>query len=145
MASTRVIGLDIGTTAVRAAEVEFGSGGPAGTPSPTLLRAGAVPLPPGVVRGGEVVEPGIVSQALKQLWSSTGFSSKDVVIGVGNERVVVRELDLPWMPLAQLRASLPFQVQELLPVASSDALLDYFPTGESTGAQGRQVHGAQAQ
>jgi type IV pilus assembly protein PilM len=141
VASTRVIGLDIGTTAVRAAEVEFGPGGPAGTPSPTLLRAGTVPLPPGAVREGEVVEPGVVSQALKQLWSSAGFSSKDVVIGVGNQRVVVRELDLPWMPLPQLKASLPFQVQELLPAASTDALLDYFPTGESTGPEGRQAHG----
>jgi len=141
VASTRVIGLDIGTTAVRAAEVEFGSGGPAATPSPTLLRAGTVPLPPGAVRDGEAVDPGVVSHALKQLWSTAGFSSKDVVIGVGNQRVVVRELDLPWMPLSQLKASLPFQVQELLPVASSDALLDYYPTGESAGPEGRQVHG----
>lgn len=141
MGASRVIGLDIGTTAVRAVEVEFGSGGPSATTSPTLLRAGTVTLPPGAVRDGEVVEQGVVSRALKQMWSEAGFSTKDVVIGVGNQRVVVRELDLPWMPLPQLKASLPFQVQELLPVASSDALLDYYPTGESTDAEGRTIHG----
>ncbi len=139
MGSSRVIGLDIGTTAVRAAEVEFGSGGQAGVP--TLHHAAAVPLPPGAVRDGEVVEHRVVSDAIKSLWAKGGFSSKDVVLGVGNQRVVVRELELPWMPLNQLKASLPFQVQELLPVASSDALLDYYPTGESEGERGRQVHG----
>ena len=50
-----------------------------------------------------------------QLWAQAKFESKDVVIGVGNQRVIVRELDLPWMPLAQLKESLPFQVSELLP------------------------------
>lgn len=141
MASSRVIGLDIGTTAVRAVEVEFGSGGPAATPSPTLLHAAAVPLPPGAVRDGEVVDTRVVADAIRSMWSKGRFTSKDVVIGVGNQRVIVRELELPWMPLNQLKASLPFQVQELLPVASSDALLDYYPTGESEGERGRQVHG----
>jgi len=136
-----VIGLDIGTTAVRAVEVEFGSGGPAATASPTLHHAAAAPLPPGAVREGEVVDQRVVSDVIRSLWSKGGFSSKDVVIGVGNQRVIVRELELPWMPLGQLKASLPFQVQELLPVASADALLDYYPTGESTNEGGRHVQG----
>ncbi len=45
------------------------------------------------------------------------------------------------MPLAQLRSSLPFQVQELLPMATDEALLDFYPTGEATGEQGRLVQG----
>jgi len=141
VASSRVIGLDIGTSAVRAAELEFGSGGPAGKQPATLVRFGHVPLPLGAVRDGEVAEPIVVAQALRQLWSTAKFSTKDVVLGVGNQRVVVRELDLPWMPLSQLKASLPFQVQELLPVSTSDALLDYYPTGSSDGERGRMVHG----
>lgn len=141
MASTRVIGLDIGTTAVRAAEMEFGSGGPTGKGGATLLRFGQVPLPIGAVRDGEVVEPETVATALRQLWVQQKFSSKDVVIGVGNQRVLVRELDLPWMPLAQLKTSLPFQVQELLPMSTDEALLDYFPTSEFDGPNGRTVQG----
>ncbi|GIG29128.1 type IV pilus assembly protein PilM [Cellulomonas marina] len=139
MASRHVIGLDIGTTAVRAAEVA-----PAGSsrrPRPTLVRYGEHRLPAGAVREGEVVDALVVSQALRELWSRTGFSHKDVVIGVGNQRVVVRELDLPWLPLAQLKASLPLQVQELLPVGAADAILDFHPTDETEGETGRTVHG----
>jgi len=135
-----VVGLDIGTSAVRATEVAFGSGGPAAG-NGTLQRFGQVDLPPGAVRDGEVVEQAMVSHAIKQLWQQAGFSTKDVVLGVGNQRVIVREMELPWMPLAQLKASLPYQVQELLPVAGGDALLDFFPTGEHTGERGRTVRG----
>jgi len=137
VAKSRVIGLDIGTTHVRAAEVEFGSGGgPAGHSVPEVVRYGHVQLPLGAVRDGEVAEPQTVASALRRLWAQARFSHKDVVLGVGNQRVLVRDLDLPAMPLAQLRASLPFQVQDLIPVAVDDALLDYFPTRTANGPHG---------
>jgi len=141
VAKAGVIGLDIGTTHVRAAEVVFGTGGRGANAQPTLVRYGEVALPPGAVRDGEVDDQGTVAAALRHLWASTKFPSRDVNIGVGNQRVVVRELDLPWMPLAQIRASLPFQVQELLPMSTDEALLDYYPTGELNGPSGRLVHG----
>lgn len=141
MAKTRAIGLDIGTTYVRAAEVEFGSKGPAGTDRPVVVAFGEAPVPPGALRDGEVVEPAVVSTALKQLWREHKFSSKEVIIGMGNQRVLVRDLELPVMPLAQLRASLPYQVQDFLPIAIEDAHLDYVPTGISENQHGQVVSG----
>lgn len=141
MATSRVIGLDIGSSAVRAAELEFGSGGPSGKNPPTVQRVGQVPLPFGAVRDGEVAQPAVVSGALRELWSRSKFESKDVVIGVGNQRVIVRDLDVPWMPRAQLKDSLPFQVADQLPMSTDDALLDFFPTAEMDGPQGRQLRG----
>lgn len=136
MAKQAVIGLDIGTTHVRGAEVDRSGRG-----APTLVRYGQVPLPMGAVRDGEVAEPETVASALRQLWSQAKFSSRDVIIGIGNQRVLVRELDMPAMPMAQIRASLPFQVQDLLPVAVEDALLDYYPIGEFAGPNGPSVSG----
>jgi type IV pilus assembly protein PilM len=138
---SRVIGLDIGTTHVRAAEIEFGSDGPQGKGQPELVRYGQVALPPGAVRDSEVAEAQTVASALRQLWAESKFSRKDVVIGVGNQRVLVRDLDLPSMPLPQLRAALPFQVQDMIPVAVDDALLDYYPTTSTVGPNGPLVRG----
>lgn len=140
MARTRVVGLDIGTSAVRAAEVQFGSGGPA-SGSAEVVNLGVAPLPEGAVRDGEVAEPATVATAIKHLWTERKFSTKDVVLGVGNQRVTVREVDLPMMPLAQLRTSLPFQVNDLLPVAVDDAVLDYYPTSTTTGQHGPMYQG----
>jgi type IV pilus assembly protein PilM len=140
VASTRVIGLDIGTSAVRAAEMEFSGRGKSGTAA-SLVRYAEAPLPPGAVRDGEVAEPATVSTVLKQLWSHAKLGSRDVVIGVGNQRVLVREMELPWMPVAQLKEALPYQVQESLPMSTDEALLDFYPTDEIAGPQGRALRG----
>lgn len=133
--ATSVIGLDIGTTRVRAVEIQPGRG------APTVLRYGEVPLPLGAVRDGEVAAPEVVVPALKQLWTHARFGHRNVVMGVGNQRVMVRSLSLPWMPIEQIRASLPYQVQDTLPVAVEDALLDFYPTGQAEGPTGRTVQG----
>lgn len=139
MAKRKVVGLDIGTTAVRAAVVSYGNSGPTGTGE--LHNYGQVPLPPDAVRDGEVIEADTVATAIKRLWSEAKISLKDVAIGVGNQRVIVRDLTVPWMPMPQLRKALPYQVQELLPMSTDDAMLDFYPTGEGNDSSGRTVNG----
>lgn len=139
MAATKSVGLDIGTTAVRAAQVDVHGGSRTGTV--TLQKYHEVALPLGAVRDGEVADQSIVSHALTRLWSEGKFDTRDVVLGVGNQRVVVRELDIPSMPLAQIRTSLPFHVQDFLPVSTDEALLDFYPTGEADGEHGRVLQG----
>lgn len=117
------IGLDIGSTAVRAVEIT-------GSVPPTVVKAAQVPLPAGAVENGEVKEPAVVTEALRELWERGGFKAKRVFMGVGNQRVVVREIALPLLPEKELRASLGFQVQEFIPMAVDDAVLDYDPIGE---------------
>ena len=117
------IGLDIGSTAVRAAELSSGS-------TPTVIRAAQVPLAPGAVENGEVRDPEAVAEALRQLWQQGGFKSRQVYLGVGNQRVVVREIALPYLPEKELRQSLGFQVQEFIPMSVDEAVLDYDPIGE---------------
>jgi type IV pilus assembly protein PilM len=113
------VGLDIGATAVRAAELSMK------TMPPSLIRVAQVPLPYGAVSGGEVREPDVVSDALRELWHRGGFRSKHVILGVANQRVVVREVLLPWLPEKELRESLPFQVQEFVPIPLDDCVLDF--------------------
>src|SRR5690606_26110756 len=117
-----VIGLDIGTSKVRAVEVTRGRG------RPTVQRYAEAPLPVGAIRDGEVVEHDIVVAALRRVRTEGKFTNRQAVLGVGNQRVLVRSLELPWMPMAQLRSTLAFQVQDMLPVAVEDAVLDYYPT-----------------
>lgn len=135
MAST-VVGLDIGNGVLRAAEV-------ADTlkPRPTLVRYHSHVVPGNAVQRGEVIEQHTVATALNQLWSSAGFKSKKVVLGMGNQRVMVRDVTVPKMPLAQIKESLPFQVQELLPVPVADALLDFYPISSGRGENGEVING----
>jgi type IV pilus assembly protein PilM len=125
------IGLDVGSTAVRAAELAEGS-------PPSVVRAAQVPLPAGAVENGEVREAEAVSEALRELWTRGGFKSRKVWMGVGNQRVVVREIALPTMPEKELRQSLGFQVQEFIPMPVDEAVLDYHLI-EEVEIDGRQM------
>ncbi len=111
------IGLDIGASAVRAAEIRQNP--------PTLARVAQVRLAPGAVENGEVREPDAVTAALEELWQVGRFRGRRVHLGVGNPRVVVREVTLPWLAEKELRASLPFQIQEHVPIPVDEAVLDY--------------------
>jgi type IV pilus assembly protein PilM len=122
MARTRV-GVDIGSTAVRVAEVAAGD-------IPVLVRAAQVPVAPGAVEAGEIRDPGPVAEALREALGKAGVKTKQVFLGVGNQRVVVREVALPWLPEKELRDTLAFQVQEFIPMAADDAVLDFDPLGE---------------
>jgi type IV pilus assembly protein PilM len=112
------IGLDIGTSAVRAVQLSSGRGGP------TLERLGQVLLPHGAVRDGEIADSDAVAEALRVLWSQYNFKGRKVALGVANQQVVVRQVDLPYLPESELRESLPYQVQEYIPIPIDQATLD---------------------
>ncbi len=114
-----LIGLDIGSFAVRAAEVSFDGG------RPTLHRFAQVTLPPGAVSDGEVVDAQVVSAALRRLWSDGGFSSRRVVVGVSSQRVIVRQADVTAMGEVDLRSALNFEAQDLIPIPVDEAVLDF--------------------
>ena len=89
--ATRVVGLDLGSYGVRAVEMTLGGG------EPTLERFAQLTLPPGAIRDGEVVDVAAVSAVIRRLWSEGGFKSKRVVVGVANQRVIVRLAEMPTM------------------------------------------------
>jgi len=131
-----IVGVDISASGIRAAELDG-----AIKARPVLVRYHAVALPAGAVNKGEVVEARTVATALKTLWSQGKFGTKDIVLGVGNSRVLARDLTVPKLPIAQVRESLQFHVQDMLPYPSKDALLDFYPITEGVDASGPVLHG----
>jgi type IV pilus assembly protein PilM len=132
-----VIGVDIGRRSIRAVELEN-----ADKARPAVTRIHEVALPDGAVNAGEVLEVQTVATAVRKLWSEGSFTSKNVVLGVGNQRVIARDLTVPKLAsLQQVREALPFQVQDMLPVPVGDAILDFYPISESQGETGPVING----
>ncbi|KAF2416377.1 pilus assembly protein PilM [Microbacterium sp. B35-30] len=129
MAKT-IVGLEVTEESVRAAELSLGR-------KPQLIAYGEVPLPPDAAKDSEVLDAGAVAVALRQLWTGARFKSKDAVLGVASRRILVREYTTQAMRPDLLREALPYQVQDLLPVPASQAVLDFFPLAQN----GDQVSG----
>lgn len=125
-----IVGLEVTEESVRAAELSLGR-------KPRLIAYGEVPLPPEAARDSEVLDSGTVAVALRQLWTGARFKSKEVVLGVASRRILVREYTTQAMKPELLREALPYQVQDLLPVPASQAVLDFFPLSQ----EGDQVSG----
>jgi type IV pilus assembly protein PilM len=114
---TQVVGLDIGTSAVRAAELELGGAAPA------LVAFGQVGLPPGAIEDGEVQDRSAVADAISRLWENGGFTSRSVVVGIAGLRAITRELDLPWVPDNEVDSAVRFQSEEVIPFPPEKTLL----------------------
>lgn len=130
-----MVGIDIGSASIRAVEVKSPD------KRPSIVKFAEVPLPEGSVRRGEVLEIATVASAIKRLWANGRFGTKDVVLGMGGPRVLSRDLSVPRAPMAQIRESLPFHVQDLLPVPINEALLDFYPISEGVTESGPVVNG----
>ena len=123
------IGLDIGATSIRAAVLALSnSGGP--HPVVTTHGLGAVPLPPGAVVRGEVMEADVVVAALKSLWETNNFNCKRVILGAAHPQAVVRSLQIPNLNPQQRAKALPFQAREIIALPLDEVILDYAQVGE---------------
>ena len=134
--ATRIVGLDIGNEVLRGIELEYGA-----RRRPVVQHYHEVVLPDGAVHNGEVVEENTVATALKRLWAEGKFRSRDAVIGLGNQKVLARDLVVPRGSIDAIRQALPFQVQDLIPVPVAEALLDFYPIAEVNSETGPAVSG----
>jgi type IV pilus assembly protein PilM len=120
-----IVGLDIGTSAVRAAELDVSA------KPPQLLNYGQIGLPPGSVVDGEIHDATAVSEAIRRLWKNGQFSTSSVIVGIAGLRAITREIDLPFVPDNEVDSAVRFHSEEVIPfppdrtILSSQILADY--------------------
>jgi type IV pilus assembly protein PilM len=117
-----VVGLDLDPGHLAAAEVSVNG-------SLSLTRGAVAPLRPGVLRDGDVADVPALAEALKGLFSEHGLSTR-VRLGIANQRIVVRALDLP--PLIDekaLGAAGKVQAPDHIPMPMDEAVLDWQSLG----------------
>jgi len=132
MSKTVSVGLDIGSSAVRAAEVSIDGD------KRTLRRFAQVGLPAGAVVEGEVRDHAVVAAALKRLWQHGRFTSKSVVVGLGSQRAMVRQVEMPPMSDTELRSALRFKIGEFLPIPVEQAVVDFSPLPGGDASSGKR-------
>jgi type IV pilus assembly protein PilM len=109
------VGLDIDGRYLAAVESEGGR----------IARAASSELPDGLVRDGEVADVDGLASALKNFASQAGLP-KSVRLGVANQQIVVRAIDLPVIENdAERDAAVRFQAAEAIAMPLDEAVLDY--------------------
>jgi type IV pilus assembly protein PilM len=94
----------------------------------SVEAAAYTPLEPGIMRDGEVVDPEGLADALRGLFRDNKKLGKRVRIGVANQKIVVRPVELPYLSDAKERdAAVRFHAADQLPMPMDQAVLDFQP------------------
>jgi type IV pilus assembly protein PilM len=128
-----VVALDIGSSALAGVELKTGR------EHVTLSRAALQPLGPGLVADGEIRRPDDLAAELKRFWKANRFSGKRVRLGVANQKVVVRTIDLPVLvDEKERRAAVEFEAAEQIPIPADQSVVDFQPVMRYTTDEGER-------
>lgn len=114
-----LVGLDIGSSAVKAVALRHGRRGCA-------LGAFAVAqLPAGAVDDGAIADRDAVVQAVRALLGGRGFNTRAVAVALAGNAVMVRRIELPAMSPDELDASIYWEARQHVPFPAEEVTLDY--------------------
>jgi type IV pilus assembly protein PilM len=116
------VGLDLDPSHIAAAEVHVNG-------SITVTRGAVADLRPGILRDGEVVDPVALGDELRAFFAEHELPRR-VRLGVANQRIVVRTLDLPPIddPKA-LAAAVKHEAPDHIPMPIEEAIVDFQSLG----------------
>lgn len=125
-AARSVVGLDLDGSYIAAVSI---SGG-------VIEQAASADLAPGLVREGEVEDVDGLAHALRDFFKANNLG-KNVLLGVANQQIAVRSLEIPPIENEQERtAAVRFQASEAVAMPLDEAVLDYHVIGETTSGEG---------
>jgi type IV pilus assembly protein PilM len=116
-----LVGVDIDPSGITAAQVTVNG-------RINVEAAAFAPLEPGIVRDGEIVDTEALSEALRTLFRENKRLGKKVRVGVANQKIVVRPLELPYLSdVKELEAAVRFRAEDQLPMPLDQAVMDFQP------------------
>jgi type IV pilus assembly protein PilM len=117
-----LVGLDIGSSAVKAVELRPGGKGGA---EYQLMNLGIEPLPPEAIVDGAIMDSGAVIDAIQRLFSQNKIKTGDVATSVSGNAVIVKKISLPQMSTEELAESIHWEAEQYIPFDIQDVALDY--------------------
>jgi type IV pilus assembly protein PilM len=114
-----VVGLDIGSHAVKVCQLKRTSNGYA------VVTLGSTVLPEGAVDDGTLNEPEIVSKAIADLFNNLKIKNKKVGFSISGYSVIVKKVNLAVMEDAKLEEHIMAEAEQYIPFDIEDVYLDF--------------------
>jgi len=114
------VGLDIGSSYVKAVEMKPGKGD-----SWQLVNMGMVELPHEAIVDGQVMDSTSVIEAIQRLFAEAKIKTPDVATCISGSSVIVKKIQLPHMSEQELQESIHWEAEQYIPFDIQDVHLDY--------------------
>jgi len=126
-----VVGLDIGSSAVKAVEMKRSG------KSFKVAAFGSEPVPPDSIVDGAIIDAGAVAESIRRVFENKAFRSKEVAASLSGNAVIVKKISLPVMTEAELDESIYWEAEQYIPFDIQDVNLDYQILDAGTGADSK--------
>jgi len=125
------MGLDIGSSSIKVAEVDVSKSGA------QLISFGFKPTPPGTINAGEISDAPAISATVKLLLKEAKIKRKLAAMGMWGTAVIVKKITVPKMDKKQLPEHLKFEAEQYIPfdinqIGIAYHVLENQPVADST-------------
>ena len=117
--SKTIVGLDIGSSSIKAVELKKSRGGI------ELSHVGVEPLANDVVVDSMIMDSPAVASAITKLFTESGIKSKAVATSVSGHSVIVKRIPVPTMTEEQLADNINTEAAQHIPFDIADVNIDY--------------------
>ena len=117
--SKTTVGLDIGSGLIKVAVMDHSK------KAPELVRVAVVPLLADAIVEGEVMDPGIVAEAIQGALSAAGVKSTQVVTAVGGRDVIIKKIQIERVKEQQARELMRWEAEQHVPFDMESVELDF--------------------
>jgi type IV pilus assembly protein PilM len=126
-----LVGLDIGSSAVKAIELK-----PAGK-GYKVTSFGSEPVPPDSIVDGAIIDAAAVADSIRRLFESRNIKTKEVAASLSGNAVIVKKIAVPMMTEAELSESIYWEAEQYIPFDIQDVNLDYQILDKGDPANGK--------
>ena len=113
------VGLDIGSGLIKVAVIDHSKR------QPELVRVSVTPLLADAIVEGEVMDPGIVGEAIRTALAAAGVKTKSVVTAVGGRDVIIKKIQIERVKESQASELMRWEAEQHVPFDMESVELDF--------------------
>jgi type IV pilus assembly protein PilM len=113
------VGLDIGSGLIKLVAISHATGGP------VLTKVAFTSIGNDAIVEGEIMDPGMVAEAIKECMASAGVKAKQVVTAVGGRDVIVKKITMDRMQEEDAREVIRWEAEQHVPFDMDSVELDF--------------------
>ena len=113
------VGLDIGSGFVKVVVVDHSGD------QPEVSGVAMRPLVADAIVEGEVMDPGLVADTIRELFRDIGIKGKDVITAVGGHDVIIKKIEMDRMKESDAREVIRWEAEQHVPFDIKSVELDF--------------------
>lgn len=122
------VALDIGSGLIKVAVMDHSGA------EPELTKVAITPLLADAIVEGEIMDPGIVSEAITGCMAAAGVATKEVVTAVGGRDVIIKKIQIERVKEQQARELMRWEAEQHVPFDMESVELDFQILDPESGA-----------